>query len=263
MQISRYRIKLSRLKHIFISHLHGDHYLGLVGLLSTLHLRNRVEDLYIFGPAGLSDIITVHLRYAEMVLGYQIHFKSLDSGNSEVLVDNDSIYISSIPLDHRIPCTGFLFREKIKYHRLKKSNKLKNLTLEEIHTLKSGRNVMGPDETIKYSVNEYTEPPRKARAYAYCSDTRYNEDIIPYIKSVDLLYHESTFLGDLEQRAYETYHSTARQAASIALKAKVEKLILGHFSIRYKELYPLLSEAIDVFPNSHLAVEGQQISIDH
>jgi len=263
MQISRYRLKLGRLKHIFISHLHGDHYLGLVGLLSTLHLRNRVDDLYIFGPAGLNDIITMHLKYTEMVLGYKIHFKSLDSGNSEVLVDNDSVTVSSIPLDHRIPCTGFLFREKVKYYRLKKSQNLKKLTLDDIHNLKSGRDVRRPDGTIKYGLNEYTEPPRKPRAYAYCSDTRYNEDVIPYIKSIDLLYHESTFLGDLEQRAHETYHSTARQAASIAAKAEVVKLILGHFSIRYKELYPLLSEATDIFPNSHLAVEGQRVSIDY
>jgi len=263
MQISRYRLKLGRLKHIFISHLHGDHYLGLVGLLSTLHLRNRVDDLYIFGPAGLNDIITMHLKYTEMVLGYKIHFKSLDSGNSEVLVDNDSVTVSSIPLDHRIPCTGFLFREKVKYYRLKKSQNLKKLTLDDIHNLKSGRDVRRPDGTIKYGLNEYTEPPRKPRAYAYCSDTRYTEDVIPYIKSIDLLYHESTFLGDLEQRAHETYHSTAGQAASIAAKAEVVKLILGHFSIRYKELYPLLSEATDIFPNSHLAVEGQRVSIDY
>lgn len=263
MQISRYRLKLSRLKHIFISHLHGDHYLGLVGLLSTLHLRNRVDDLYIFGPVGLNDIITMHLKYTEMVLGYNIHFKILDSGNSEVLVDNDSVTVSSIPLDHRIPCTGFLFREKVKYFRLKKSQNLKILTLDDIHSLKSGRDVRRPDGTIKYGLNEYAEPPRKPRAYAYCSDTRYNEDVIPYIKSIDLLYHESTFLSDLEQRAHETYHSTARQAASIAAKAEVVKLIIGHFSIRYKELYPLLSEATDIFPNSHLAVEGQRVSIDY
>jgi ribonuclease Z len=263
MQIGRYRLKLNRLKHIFISHLHGDHYLGLVGLLSTLHLRNRVDDLYIFGPAGLSDIITIHMKYTEMVLSYKIHFKVLDPNNSEILVDNDHIAVSSIPLDHRIPCTGFLFREKIKYHRLKKTSDLKNMTSEEMNTLKSGRDVMESNEIIKYAVNKYTEPLQKPRSYAYCSDTRYNEDIIPYIKLVDLLYHESTFLSDHEKRAYETYHSTAHQAASIALKAEAKKLILGHFSIRYKELDPLLSEAIEIFPNSHLAVEGQRVSIDY
>jgi ribonuclease Z len=263
MQINRYRLKLRRLNHIFISHLHGDHYLGLVGLLSTMHLRNRLDDLYLFGPSGLSDIITTHLKYTEMVLGYRIHFKSLDPINSEVLIDNENITISSFPLDHRIPCTGFLFREKNEYHKLKKSNDLKNMTLMEINALKNGRDVIGPDNSIKYGVNEYTEPPRKPRTYAYCSDTRYNEAIIPYIKSVDLLYHESTFLGDKAQRAHDTYHSTAGQAASIALKAEVKKLMLGHFSIRYKELDPLLSEAIDIFPNSHLAVEGQRVSIEY
>ena len=263
MQISRYRLKMGRLKHIFISHLHGDHYLGLVGLLSTLHLRNRVEDLYIFGPAGLDDIITLHLKYTEMVLGYKIHFHTLDTNNPEVLLDNNNVTVSTFPLDHRIPCSGFLFKEKPQSYRLKKTPELKEMTLEEINILKSGSDVTMNNGKIKYGLKDFTNPPRKSRAYAYCSDTRYDERIIPYIKSVDLLYHESTFLADLEQRAFETYHSTARQAASIALKAGVKKLILGHFSIRYKELRPLLSEAIEVFPNSHLAVEGDKVTIEY
>ncbi len=263
MQISRYRLKLNRLNHIFISHLHGDHFLGLVGLLSTLHLRNRTDDLYIFGPSGLNDIITLHMKYTETVLGYKVHFTSLDPINSEVLVDNEHVNVSSIPLDHRIPCTGFLFREKIKYLKLKKTNNLKLLTSEEISSLKSGHDVMGQNGKVKLAVSDYTESPRKTRTYAYCSDTRYNESILPFIKSVDLLYHESTFLNDHKQRAYDTFHSTAHQAASIASKAQVKKLILGHFSIRYKDLDPLLSEAAEVFPNSHLAVEGQRVSIEY
>jgi ribonuclease Z len=262
MQISRFRLRLNRLKHIFISHLHGDHYLGLVGLLSTMHLRNRQDDLYIFGPSGLDEIITIHLKHTQTVLCYKVHFQSLDSSKSQILLDNDNITISSIPMDHRIPCAGFLFKEKPHRHRLRKKLDLTQLSIEEINTLKNGQNVIGKDKQIKYSVNEYTDPPRKSRTYAYCSDTRYNKSIIPYIKSVDLLYHESTFLSDREQRAYETYHSTARQAATVALKANVGKLILGHFSIRYKDLVPLLAEAKAVFPNSHLAVEGQHISIE-
>jgi ribonuclease Z len=262
MQLTRYRLKVSRLKHIFISHLHGDHYLGLVGLLSTLNLRNRRDALYIFGPPGLNDIITLHLKYTETVLGYKVHFQALDPDNPEILLENDQITVSSIPMDHRIPCTGFLFKEKPKKYRLKKTNDLSKLSFEEINTLKNGSNVMTSTNQVKYALEDYTDPPQKARAYAYCSDTRYNENIIPFIKSVDLLYHESTFLSDREQRAFETYHSSARQAATIALKAGAEKLILGHFSIRYKDLNPLLEEAKAVFPNSHLAIEGQRITIE-
>jgi len=263
MQINRYRLKLGRMKHIFISHLHGDHYLGLVGLLSTLHLRNRSDDLYIFGPVGLDNIITMHLKYSEMVLGYKIHFQTLDPNQAEILVDNESLTISSIPLDHRIPCTGFLFKEKTKKYRLKKTPELQKMTIDEITHLKNGLDVTEEDGSMKYLVSEYTDLPRKSRAYAYCSDTRYNENIIQLIKSVDLLYHESTFLSDQKQRAFETYHSTAKQAAFIASKAEVKKLILGHFSIRYKDLEPLLSEAKEIFPNSQLAIEGEKISLDY
>ena len=262
MQISRYRIKLGRLKHIFISHLHGDHYLGLVGLLSTLHLRNRQEDIYIYGPAGLDQIITMHLKYTETVLGYKIHFNMVDPEKPQVLVDDGTIEISSIPMDHRIPCTGFLFKEKPKGYRLNKSNDLTKLSIEEINTLKNGQDVLNDSNGIKYRAEDYTKPPRKSRSYAYCSDTRYNESIIEYVKSVDILYHESTFLMDQKERAHETFHSTARQAATIALKAQVGKLILGHFSIRYKELEPLLAEAKEVFANSCLAVEGQRVYIE-
>jgi ribonuclease Z len=262
MQISRYRLKLGRLRHIFISHLHGDHYLGLVGLLSTLNLRNRRYDLHIFGPPGLDDIITMHLKYTESTLGYKVHFRGLDPKESEVLVDNDNLTVSSIPMDHRIPCTGFLFREKSKKYKLKKTSDLSQLSFEEINTQKDGRDVVENGNHVKYALKDYTEPPPKVRSYAYCSDTRYNESIIPYIRSVDLLYHESTFLSDQEQRAYETYHSSARQAATIALKAGVEKLILGHYSIRYKDLEPLLTEAREVFSNSQLAIEGHRISIE-
>lgn len=262
MQISRYRIKLNRLNHIFISHLHGDHYLGLVGLLSTMHLRHRQDDLTIFGPAGLAHIITLHLKLTEMVLNYKIHFVSLDPHKAETLLDNEILKVSSIPLDHRIPCTGFLFKEKEKKRRLNKEKDLRSLSIEEINTLRSGKDVVDLQGNIKFSLKDYTLQPRKARSYAYCSDTRYQESIIPHIKGVDLLYHESTFLSDCEQRAHDTYHSTARQAALIAQKAKAGRLVLGHFSIRYKELQPLLDEARAVFNNTILAVEGEKVLVE-
>ncbi len=255
-------MKLRRLKHIFISHLHGDHYLGLVGLLSTMNLRNRTDELYIFGPPGLDDIITMHLKYTETILGYKVHFVSLNHQESEILVDNEHLTISSIPMEHRIPCTGFLFKEKPKKHRLKKSIDLSQLSFDEINILKNGCDVLDDNNQVKYAFKDYTLPPLKPRAYAYCSDTRYNESVLPYIEAVDLLYHESTFLSDQEERAYETYHSSARQAANIALKAAAGKLIIGHFSIRYKDLTPLLDEAREIFPNSHLAIEGERIYIE-
>ena len=148
----------------------------------------------------LDNIITMHLKYTEMVLGYKVHFQTLDPGKTEKLVDNESVTISSIPLDHRIPCTGFLFKEKPKSHRLKKTPELQKMTIEEITSLKNGLDVLEEDGSMKYLVSECTDPPRKSRAYAYCSDTRYNESIIEHIKSVDLLYHESTFLSDQKTR---------------------------------------------------------------
>ena len=262
LQISRYRIKLGRLKHIFISHLHGDHYLGLVGLLSTLHLRNRKEEIWVFGPSGLDQIITMHMKYTETVLGYKVHFITVDPNEPQILVDDDTITVSSIPMDHRIPCTGFMFKEKPKSYRLNKNHDLTKLSIQEINTLKSGKDVLTGSNGVKYRADQYTRPPRKSRSYAYCSDTRYYESIIPHIQSVDLLYHESTFLSDQAQRAHETYHSTALQAATIASRAQVGKLILGHFSIRYKDLDPLLAEAKKVFTNTHLAVEGQRVPIE-
>ena len=263
MQIARYRIKLGRINHIFISHLHGDHYLGLVGLISTMHLRHRDQELVIFGPPGLNDIITMHLKYTEMVLCYKVRFVELDPHQPQLILENELLTVTSFPLDHRIPCTGFLFKETPKPYRLNKEMNLRELSKEELSLLKSGQHVTDGNGGIKYHLDTYTFPPKKARSYAYCSDTRYNEDIIPLIKGVDLLYHESTFLSDRQQRAHDTYHSTAREAAKIATQAQVERLILGHFSIRYRDLDPLLVEAKEVFSNSYLAVEGERILIEN
>ena len=262
MQFNRYRLKLNRINHIFISHLHGDHYLGLVGLISTMHLRHRNQDLTIFGPPGLDDIITLHLKYNEMVLNYKINFVTLDHRTPQVLIDNEVLSVSSFPLSHRVPCVGFLFKEKPKPIRLNKEKDLRKLALSELNQLRSGNSVLDEAGKVKYSLEDYTRPPKKSRSYAYCSDTRYDESLVPHIRAVDLLYHESTFLNDRADRAFETYHSTAEQAATIAKMAGVGHLILGHFSIRYKELSPLLEEAQKVFDNTSLAVEGKKISIE-
>ncbi len=262
MQFSRYRLKLNRINHIFVSHLHGDHYLGLVGLISTMHLRHRNQDLTIFGPPGLDDIIVMHFKYNEMVLNFKIHFVTLDSRNAQVLIDNDQVTVSAFPLVHRVPCVGFLFKEKPKPIRLNKQKDLRKLNLEELNILRAGNSVLSESGEVKYAFKEYTLPPKKSRSYAYCSDTRFDESVLDYVTKVDLLYHESTFLKDREERAFETYHSTAEQAATIAKKGEVNQLILGHFSIRYKDLDPLLQEAQAVFSNTALAVEGKKVTVE-
>lgn len=261
MQLIKYKAKVQKIQHIFISHLHGDHYLGLMGLISTLHLQGRAADLHIYGPAGLADIITLQLKHSETVLNYKIIFKKLNTAIKETIFEDDALTIETIPLNHRIGCSGFLFRERPKKRRIIKEKLPSGISLTSILALKNGEDIYDENGEVLYRNEDITLPPKKARAYAYCSDTKYEEQIIQQIAQVDLLYHESTFLSDREERAAQTYHSTARQAATIALKAQVGLLLLGHYSIRYKELQPILDEARQVFPNSQLAIEGETIEI--
>lgn len=261
MQLNKYKAKTQKINHIFISHLHGDHYLGLMGLISTLHLQGRAADLYVYGPAGLADIITLQLKHSETVLNYKIIFKKLNTAIKETIFEDDVLTIETIPLNHRIGCSGFLFREKTKKRRIIKEKLPSGISLAGILALKNGEDIYDENGELLFRNEDMTLPPKKARAYAYCSDTKYEEQIIQQISHVDLLYHESTFLSDREERAAQTFHSTARQAATIALKAQVDLLLLGHYSIRYKELQPILDEARQVFPNSQLAIEGETIEI--
>lgn len=261
MQLSKYKVKFHRINHIFISHLHGDHYLGLMGLISTLHLQGRSADLHIYAPSGLAAIITLQLKYSETILNYKIKFRKLNTAIKEVIFENEVLTIETIPLNHRISCSGFLFREKPKKRRIIKEKMPPNLSLQHIISLKNGADIYDKKGQLLYSNEALTLPPKKSRAYAYCSDTKYEEQIVAQIYGVDLLYHESTFLSDREDRAAQTYHSTARQAATIAKKAHVGQLLLGHYSIRYKELQPILDEAKQVFDNAKLAIEGEVIEI--
>lgn len=261
MQLSKYKIKYTRIGHIFISHLHGDHYLGLVGLLSTMHLHKRTEDLYLYGPAGLAEILSLQFKYSDTRLNYKIHFRELEP-KAAIIYENDFLTVETIPLNHRIQCTGFLFKEKPKKRRLKKEALPNNLLLQHIALLKKGKDVYDSEGNLLYRNEELTLPPKKSRSYAYCSDTKYSESIIPQITGVDLLYHESTFLDDQSERAAETFHTTAKQAARIALKANVQQLVLGHYSSRYKDLLPFVAEAQLVFPNTILSVEGEDILVN-
>jgi ribonuclease Z len=261
IQLSRYKVKASKINHIFISHLHGDHYLGLMGLISTMHLRGRQNDLHIYGPKGLDEIITVQLKYSGMLLQFRLHFHLVNPEQSELLLDHEMITVKSIPLNHRIPCAGFLFQEKPKPWRINKDALPEDILLQHIVKLKKGEDVYDEDGTLLYKNEDYTFPPKKSRSYAFCSDTKYDERILEHIQGVDLLYHEATFMSDREKRAAETHHSTARQAATMAKKAKAEMLVIGHFSIRYKDITPLLTEAREVFKDTMLAIEGETIFV--
>lgn len=262
MQLVRYKVRFHRINHIFISHLHGDHYFGLIGLLSTMHLQGRKNAIHIYGPKGLSEILLVQFKYTHTVLNYQIIFHALKPDSKEIIYEDQHIEVETIPLDHRIDCTGFLFREKIKPYKLNKETLPKDLSLKQIATLKKGEDIINGDGQIKYHNTALTLGPKKSRTYAYCSDTRYTEDILPQIKNVDVLYHEATFLKEKSDRAADTFHSTAEQAATIAFKANAGKLMLGHFSTRYKDLDPVLDEAKTVFDNTIIAEEGMEIAIE-
>jgi len=261
MQLSKYKVKISKINYIFISHLHGDHYLGLVGLISTMHLFGRTKDLHIFGPPGLAEIITVQFKYSETVLNFHVIFKVLETEKNEIILRLPNVTIETIPLFHRIACCGFLFKETPKKRRIKKELMPEGISLQAIAQLKKGEDILDANGAIKYSVEELTWPRRKSCSYAYMSDTSYNESYLELIKDTDLLYHEATFLHELEKRAEDTHHTTALQAAQFASKAAVKKLVIGHFSSRYKDLTPLLQEAKRYFKNTYLAIEGESFSI--
>ena len=262
LQLNHYKVKVGRIKHILISHLHGDHFFGLIGLISTMHLQRRATGLNLYGPPGLAEIITMQLKVSGTVLSYPIHFKEINPDKPGCVFENEKITIQTIPLVHRIPCVGFLFREKIKPRRIIKEKIQEEFSLVDMVTLKNGKDILDENGSVIYKNEDYTLPPRKSRSYAYCSDTMYHEGIIDLIKGVDLLYHEATFLSDREKRAKETFHATARQAALIAKKADVGQLLIGHYSSRYKDITPFQAEARQVFGNTILAIEGETIYIE-
>jgi ribonuclease Z len=255
------RIRPGRLRYIFISHLHGDHYFGLAPLLSTLNMAGRTEDLYLFGPRGLDEVLTTIFRVSNSRLGYKLHFQAVDPDKTVFLLDHPLMSVQSIPLEHRVDCTGYLFREKPGKPHLLRDKLPADIPVAYLKQLKEGEDILDADGSVRYAVADYTEPAPPPRSYAYCSDTRYSDAIIPQLQSVDVLYHEATFLEDNQARAAEVFHSTARQAATIAEKAGVGQLLIGHFSSRYKEFEPFLSEARAVFPETYLATEGQTIDI--
>ncbi|MFY0625073.1 MAG: ribonuclease Z [Reichenbachiella sp.] len=261
LQLKKYKFKAQKIDHIFISHLHGDHYYGLMGLISSMHLYGRQKDLNIYCPPGLKEIISINLKNSQTFLNYKINLTEWTPGSHELLFENQHLTVHSFPLNHRINCSGFLFREKAKKRRIDKNKLTENVSPQVIIKLKNGEDILDDDGNVKYANDHYTQSPSPSVSYAFCSDTKYDESIIEYIKGIDLLYHESTFMNDMQDRAAVTFHSTAEQAGTIAKKAKVKKLLIGHFSTRYKELEPMLSEAKNAFSNTELALEGVEFEV--
>jgi len=227
-----------------------------------MHLLGRTKILELFGPPGTADIITLQLKYSKTILNYQINFHEIFYDSFCQIHEDKLLKVYSIPLKHKIDCSGFLFREKPKPRRIIKEKLPDNLTLNEIVNLKKGMDITDNNGKVKYKNSDLTREPRPMRSYAYCTDTKYDEEIIPHIKGVDILYHEATFLHENENWAQTTFHSTSKQAGKIAKKAEVGKLLIGHFSARYKDLDPFLDEAREEFKNTYLALEGLTFAID-
>jgi len=257
----RLQANFHRINHIFISHLHGDHYLGLMGLIFTMHLQRRVNDLHLYSHRGLDEIITAHLRYSHSAPSFKIIFHLLEKGLKEIIYEDEVLSVETIPLSHKIRCSGFLFKEKTKPRRIDKARLPQGLLIQQVAGLKNGHDIRDESGTVLYTNESLTFEPRKSRSYAYCSDTVFDEGLVTQLKSIDLLYHEATFMEDAESKARDTKHSTAKQAAMIAKLAEVNRLLLGHFSARYKDLNPILEEAKSIFANTDLAIEGEEFTI--
>ncbi len=263
VQMRKYKISFAKIKHIFISHLHGDHFFGLIGLISTFGLLNREKELHIYGPVGLKKIIQLQLEISNSRAGFPIVFHELKSTKSELIYEDKKVTVHTIPLNHRIYTNGFLFTEKLSLRKLniKEVKSYPEIERCDYYNLKKGKDFVRNDGSIIEN-EKLTLPPRKPLSYAFCSDTSYTPEIIPLIRNVDMLYHESTFLTDKEELAIKTGHSTAFQAGKIAALAQVKILLLGHYSNRYRVLPAFQKEAQKVFQNTLLSVEGSTFEVE-
>ena len=261
MQLRKSRLKFSRLNHIFISHLHGDHCFGLMGLISTFGLLGRTAELHIHSPKGLEELLTPMLNFFCHTLAYKVIFHEFDTRQTSVVYEDRSMTVTTIPLQHRIPCCGFLFAEKARpNHIIRDMVDFYKVPVYELNRIKNGSDYVTPEGEViaNTRLTRPSDPPRK---YAYCSDTIFRPEIVKPLSGVDLLFHEATFAESELARAKETYHTTAAQAARIALEAGVRQLVIGHFSARYEDESILLKEASAVFPNTILAKENLCISL--
>ena len=260
-RMTKFGIKRGRLDNIFISHLHGDHFFGLIGLLVSFNLNWREHDLNIYGPPGLEEIIKVHFKHSQTQLKYEIHFHAVSADKPTVIFEDNSMTVETIILKHRLPTTGFLFKEKLNLRKVivEKITQY-NIPHEKISAIKRGEDFVDEKGNTISNVELTLDPPQP-RSYAYCSDTIYTENFAEQIKEVNTLYHEATFTEEHALRAEETFHSTSKQAAQIAKLAGAKKLLIGHFSARYENLEVLLKESKEVFEETFLAEEGKTFTI--
>lgn len=260
-QLNRYHVARSRIRAIFISHLHGDHYLGLLGLLTTMSMSNREEPLSVIGPKGLKEIIELQCMYSQTILRFDITYIVFEANVSSIVYEDSKVKVHTIPLLHKVDTSGYLFEEQPKKRNIiKEKIEEYQIPISKISGIKNGEDLVLENGTI-ISNEELTSSPQAPKTFAYCSDTIYFEPIIPIVKGVDLLYHEATFLEKEIERAIFTKHSTTKDAATIAKKAEVKKLMIGHYSSRYPDLSLLLSETKQYFDNTLLAIEGETYEV--
>lgn len=254
IQMIRYKIRRSRISHIFISHLHGDHYFGLIGLINSFGLLSHLQDLHVYAPAPLKEIIDWQLKVANTTLPYNLYFHHITG--EATLVDEEKFSVKCFPTNHRIECYGFVVHEKKSLRRLLPDRAREfEIPVDFFERLKEGEDFIGPNGDI-VKAEWVTEQLPPGKTYAFCADTRYDESIISHIRDADMIYHETTYLDALRERALARFHSTTRQAALIASKANVKKLLIGHFSSKYDTLEEFEKEARDVFLNTEVALEG-------
>ena len=262
LQLRKNNIRFGKIDHIFISHLHGDHIFGLFGLISTFNLLNRKNDLHIYAYHEIEKILESHIAYFERNMSYKIVYHNINPKKNELIFENDNLTVHTIPLKHKVPTCGFLFKEKEHLRNLRKNVvETYQIPIKQIQSVKEGNDFINDDGEVIPN-ESLTLPPYKTRSYAYCTDTAYSEKIVPIIENVDLLFHEATLAKNLQKQAKETTHSTSIDAATIAKKANVKKLIIGHFSARYKDISILLQQAQEIFPDTVAAEDGDKYSIE-
>lgn len=260
LQLRKLGVKFARIQHVFISHLHGDHFYGLIGLISTFRLLGRSADLHIYGPKGIKEIIMLQLKLAKSWTDYALYFHELESESSEMIFEHEKFTVTTLPLDHRVYTNGYLFQEKIGPRKIDKAAVLKyGVDRADMENLKQGKDIV-LDNGERIENNRLTNAPEPPKSYAFCSDTAYKPDLASLVQGVTCLYHEATFLDIHHDLALKTKHCTAAEAAQIAQAAQVDQLILGHFSSRYPSLDPFIEQAQTYFQNVHLAEDGKEFN---
>lgn len=261
MQLRKHKLKFQKINQIFISHLHGDHYLGLMGLLSSMHLLGRKKNMTLFGPVGLKEMIMLQLKLSKTYLSYHIDFVELTFDNKQIIWEDDLVEVSAFPLNHRIETFGYFFQEKERERNIIKAKLAEyKIPLAKIKDIKAGADLEMSDGRIIPNT-ELTSAPPKTKSYAYCSDTKYDEKIAMFSKGADLIYHEATFIEKHKDRAVKTFHSTAKEAGCIAKMAGAGKLLLGHFSARYANTLTHLEEATTEFEHVVCVEDGDVFKV--